>query len=65
MKLFWNMGQCLNEANLGEESKDGVLGLMSRENKKKRERENKGKEKKKERRNGKTLKALSSFNNFN
>lgn len=28
MKLFWNMGQCLNEANTGEESKDGVLGLM-------------------------------------
>ena len=39
MKLFWNMGQCLNEANLGEESKDGVLGLMSRENKKKKEKE--------------------------
>ena len=24
------MGQCLNEANMGEESKDEVLGLMPR-----------------------------------
>ena len=50
MKLFWNMGQCLNEANLGEESKDGVLGLMSKENKK-REKE-KTKAKRKRRREG-------------
>ena len=47
MKLFWNMGQCLNEANLGEESKDGVLGLMSRENKKK-ERKRKQRQREKE-----------------
>lgn len=39
MKLFWNLGQCLNEANLGEESKDGGLGLMPRK------REQKQKEK--------------------